>query len=828
MADISKIYAQLDGAGQHFYATDANFPESGITGDLTIQAWVKVDAGSVSAINDIVRKWDAVGQKCYLFRFDASGKLTFTVSVDGTASTTRTSTPVVAVADTWVHVAVTYDASDQSCIFYVDGAAVADDSAVLAASIFDGTSQFTVGSHVAAENLDGGIVFVAIFDDIRTPTEILYSYQYPKENLSTEGNIIAYWWFNDLSTATAIDNGQGDSGRDLIPTDGGDTTYRLCGRTTGGTVIPLEGFGVGTFGTLTFGLESKATTAAESMVATAAEPLIVFKFTPAEHTLVSTGIAFVDSDPDTITDSGNEFVDAGFVAHQRITIAGSTSNDGAYTIASVTDGVITLISTDSLTAEAAGDVVTVTTGGNFRYYNEYVIQAPNITRGGTGMLSAGAVSIILDNTDDTWNIFRLDMDNLGQPCSIGINFVSIPGTTWFFHGTVEGCEYDLDTVTLTLHDKFATALARTAGQGKGQAAALSAGATIEAGERAGDLLWTMLTNSSWGDLDDTADEGNKDIDYGSYLEWFDATDAKTYLFRGRFPGITLQNGLSVLAELTNSLFWVDNTGRINFTLFDPNADVPVSNTLTEAKCYDMKLPIVRPDVINTVIVYYGYDYLDDSTWVQWSEQRTDYQRWVGNASTSGSTKKGGLSGTGIAFVDSNPDTITDSGSGFLDALFEAGDGLIVAGSASNDGKYTIDSVTAGTLTLIADDSLTAEAAGANVKLIPVVSPATTKDGLRLKVFEQKTIVHVNATGAKNFANDYLQLNKDPQDRIQAETPLFGFMILPGTKVRVNNTKWDMTAITGLTGSDDYIIDYVRSLNLGTCTARLEGRCTGLW
>lgn len=80
------------------------------------------------------------------------------------------------------------------------------------------------------------------------------------------------------------------------------------------------------------------------------------------------------------------------------------------------------------------------------------------------------------------------------------------------------------------------------------------------------------------------------------------------------------------------------------------------------------------------------------------------------------TAKASIIGTGIAFVDSNPDTITDSGNGFIAAGFDAGDKINVLGSTSNDGDYTIATVAAGTLTLVASDSLSAEAAGDSVRI----------------------------------------------------------------------------------------------------------------
>lgn len=72
-------------------------------------------------------------------------------------------------------------------------------------------------------------------------------------------------------------------------------------------------------------------------------------------------ISFADTDPDTILDSGNGFIIAGF-RDGLITINGSASNDGSYTIdtAGVAAGVLTLVGGDSLTPEGAGNLITIT------------------------------------------------------------------------------------------------------------------------------------------------------------------------------------------------------------------------------------------------------------------------------------------------------------------------------------------------------------------------------------------------------------------------------------------------------------------------------------
>jgi hypothetical protein len=73
----------------------------------------------------------------------------------------------------------------------------------------------------------------------------------------------------------------------------------------------------------------------------------------------------------------------------------------------------------------------------------------------------------------------------------------------------------------------------------------------------------------------------------------------------------------------------------------------------------------------------------------------------------------------IAFVEGGvaADTITDSDSEFVSgAEFEDDMDILIEGSLSNDGAYTIDTVAAGTLTLTTDDDLIDEDAGEEVTI----------------------------------------------------------------------------------------------------------------
>ncbi len=230
--DDIPIYAHLDGDSQFFYRDDTDFPESGVTGDLTIQAWIKPD--SVVANMAIASKYDAfAGKRCYYFAV-INDELKLFVSDNGAASTTANSTNASLVQGVWVHVAVTYDASAGSAIFYKDGVALTDDGASLENSIANLDPDFKVGALNATPTFffDGSIAHVALFDDIRTPAEILASVNTPGIDLSGEGNIIAQWHFDEDGDAAAIDNTQGDAGRDLTPYDGGDVAFGAAGRAT--------------------------------------------------------------------------------------------------------------------------------------------------------------------------------------------------------------------------------------------------------------------------------------------------------------------------------------------------------------------------------------------------------------------------------------------------------------------------------------------------------------------------------------------------------------------------------------------------------------------
>lgn len=140
----------------------------------------------------------------------------------------------------------------------------------------------------------------------------------------------------------------------------------------------------------------------------------------------------------TITDSAANFVLAGFVAGDVLTVTGSTSNNRNFTIGSVVADTITLVMSDTLVTEIAGPSITVhtgeptwarsrflTTGTRKILYNgvEYAYTGGESTATLTGLTAFPAVTpgdavwqtvVILANSGDIDAQFRQDLIGVQQ------------------------------------------------------------------------------------------------------------------------------------------------------------------------------------------------------------------------------------------------------------------------------------------------------------------------------------------------------------------------------------------------------------------------------
>jgi len=178
------------------YADRADTASLSITGDLTIECWIKPK--STGTLHSLFAKWDTTGNlRSYRFLHVSATRLQFQVSVDGTTPSGSGQSNTDIPTGVWAHVAVSYNAAVGTCIFYLNG--VVDGTASsFANSIQDNASKSAIGCSDAGgtptDFLDGLIDEVRIWNVERTAAQILANYN--KELLGNESGLAAYYKFN--------------------------------------------------------------------------------------------------------------------------------------------------------------------------------------------------------------------------------------------------------------------------------------------------------------------------------------------------------------------------------------------------------------------------------------------------------------------------------------------------------------------------------------------------------------------------------------------------------------------------------------------------------
>lgn len=213
-----------DSSSQYLFITDASQTGLDITGDLTIECWVKLESSPTDG-NDFVfaGKNGAAGDRQYYFYYhNTSGtfSLRFVNSANGTTSTIGSVNQTLTTG-TWYHIACVYTAAAGSVEFFVDGSSIGS-AGSLNTSIFAAAGQFQISGRwtgAAAEAfVDGLVDDVRIWNDVRTSTEI--SNNRSVELVGNEANLQGYWKLNNsLLDETANNNDLTDSGSTPFVTD---------------------------------------------------------------------------------------------------------------------------------------------------------------------------------------------------------------------------------------------------------------------------------------------------------------------------------------------------------------------------------------------------------------------------------------------------------------------------------------------------------------------------------------------------------------------------------------------------------------------------------
>jgi hypothetical protein len=139
-------------------------PSLGITGSITLSAWIKptVDA---TIQQGIVEKWTAAtGQSGYFLRLSSGECLTFCL-LQAPGTVEITTTPRAIALNVWTHVAGVYDSDTQTLMIYVNG--TQDPTTGTGPGPVDGPGLLMIG------NAQGSNQFTGLIDDVRVYSRAL-------------------------------------------------------------------------------------------------------------------------------------------------------------------------------------------------------------------------------------------------------------------------------------------------------------------------------------------------------------------------------------------------------------------------------------------------------------------------------------------------------------------------------------------------------------------------------------------------------------------------------------------------------------------------------
>ena len=212
-ADAANTHAArlVRSSNQYFSAPDS--PSVSVTGDLTIEAWVKLASQPSNGSYTIVSKSTQAGnQASFFFRYvDYSGngdkRLDASISANG-ASGVEVSVVQTLPTGQWTHVAMVYAASAGAITFYVNGLQAGTTQTGLPNSIYDSPADLLISGYEGgspATLLDGQIDDVRLWGTTRTRAQINAAIS--RELVGNEPDLRGYWKLNNsLTDSTANGN----------------------------------------------------------------------------------------------------------------------------------------------------------------------------------------------------------------------------------------------------------------------------------------------------------------------------------------------------------------------------------------------------------------------------------------------------------------------------------------------------------------------------------------------------------------------------------------------------------------------------------------------
>ena len=197
-------------SSQYWSINDASQTGLDITGDITIEAWIKPE--SLTDFDVIISKDDVGVSRSFTLHLKADGAIhTYIFGVGGSGQIETETSAGIITAGVWSHIVMVFDVSADTVKIYLNGVETGYQtySSGTITTITDSSAPFLIGarflSSVAEKFFDGLVDEVRVWNDIRTESEIQDNFQ--KELDGDEANLQGYWKFNnDGDDETSNDN----------------------------------------------------------------------------------------------------------------------------------------------------------------------------------------------------------------------------------------------------------------------------------------------------------------------------------------------------------------------------------------------------------------------------------------------------------------------------------------------------------------------------------------------------------------------------------------------------------------------------------------------
>lgn len=159
-------------AQQYFSISNGSQSGLGITGSLSLAAWIKPTLSTSQQM--LISKWGSSPNRSYVLNTSSTTKLRFVVSSTGSNEVKAWSSSNVLVANVWQHIGAVYNQASGYLRLYLNGSQTGSDTSH-SEGVHDGDRDFLIGRHRTDESqdlFDGQMCLAGVWNRALSDTEI--------------------------------------------------------------------------------------------------------------------------------------------------------------------------------------------------------------------------------------------------------------------------------------------------------------------------------------------------------------------------------------------------------------------------------------------------------------------------------------------------------------------------------------------------------------------------------------------------------------------------------------------------------------------------------